>query len=171
LELSKSTSLPRFIYALGIRHVGEATAKDLALYFTNMESLMSATEEQLLQVNDVGPVVAKSIINFFADPLNVELVQQLIAVGIHWPAIEKLDLSAAVFAGKTLVLTGTLPTLSRDQAAAIIEQHGGKVAGSVSKKTSYVVAGSDAGSKLVKAQELGITVLSEEELLAMTGTQ
>lgn len=171
LELSKSTSLPRFIYALGIRHVGEATAKDLALYFTNMESLMSASEDQLLQVNDVGPVVAKSIINFFADPLNVELVQQLIAVGIHWPAIEKLDLSAAVFAGKTLVLTGTLPTLSRDQAAAIIEQHGGKVAGSVSKKTSYVVAGSDAGSKLVKAQELGITVLSEEELLAMTGTQ
>ena len=171
LELSKSTSLPRFIYALGIRHVGEATAKDLALYFTNMESLMSASEEQLLQVNDVGPVVAKSIINFFADPLNVELVQQLIAVGIHWPAIEKLDLSAAVFAGKTLVLTGTLPTLSRDQAAAIIEQHGGKVAGSVSKKTSFVVAGSDAGSKLVKAQELGITVLSEEELLAMTGTQ
>lgn len=171
LELSKSTSLPRFIYALGIRHVGEATAKDLALYFTNMESLMSASEEQLLQVNDVGPVVAKSIINFFADPLNVELVQQLIAVGIHWPAIEKLDLSAAVFAGKTLVLTGTLPSLSRDQAAAIIEQHGGKVAGSVSKKTSYVVAGSDAGSKLVKAQELGITVLSEEELLAMTGAQ
>jgi DNA ligase (NAD+) len=167
LEQSKNTTLPRFIYALGIRHVGEATAKDLALSFASMESLMSASEEQLLQVNDVGPVVAKSILNFFADPLNVELVQQLLAVGIHWPTIEKLDLSEAVFAGKTLVLTGTLLTLSRDQAAAMIEQHGGKVAGSVSKKTSFVVAGSDAGSKLVKAQELGITVLSEEELLAM----
>nr|WP_315475609.1 NAD-dependent DNA ligase LigA [uncultured Undibacterium sp.] len=167
LETSKSTTLPRFIYALGIRHVGESTAKDLALTFADMEAMMAATEEQLLQVNDVGPVVAQSIIRFFADPFNVELVRQLIASGIHWPVIEKLDLSTAVFAGKTLVLTGTLPTLSREQAGALIEKNGGKVAGSVSKKTSYVVAGEDAGSKLLKARELGVTVLSEEELLAL----
>ena len=170
LTTSKATSLPRFIYALGIRHVGESTAKDLALYFADMESLMSASEEQLLQVNDVGPVVAKSIVSYFADSLNVELVRQLIASGVHWPAIEKLDLSTAVFAGKTLVLTGTLPTLSREQASALIEKHGGKVSGSVSKKTHFVVAGEDAGSKLLKARELGVTVLSEEELLALCGS-
>lgn len=167
LETSKSTTLPRFIYALGIRHVGESTAKDLAFAFAGMDALMSATEEQLLQVNDVGPVVAQSIIQFFSDPFNVELVHQLIAAGIHWPVIEKADLSTAVFAGKTLVLTGTLPTLSREQAGALIEKNGGKVAGSVSKKTSYVVAGEDAGSKLLKARELGVTVLSEEELLTL----
>ncbi|MFZ6817871.1 NAD-dependent DNA ligase LigA [Undibacterium sp. Ji22W] len=167
LETSKSTTLPRFIYALGIRHVGESTAKDLALSFADMETLMAATEEQLLQVNDVGPVVAQSIIRFFADPFNVELVRQLIASGIHWPVIEKLDLSNSVFAGKTLVLTGTLPTLSREQAGALIEKNGGKVAGSVSKKTSFVVAGEDAGSKLLKARELGVAVLTEEELLAL----
>jgi len=167
LETSKSTTLPRFIYALGIRHVGESTAKDLALAFADMEALMTATEEQLLQVNDVGPVVALSITRYFADPFNVELVRQLIASGIHWPAIEKRDLSNAVFAGKTLVLTGTLPTLSREQASALVEKNGGKVAGSVSKKTSYVVAGEDAGSKLLKARELGIAVLSEEEFLVL----
>lgn len=167
LETSKSTTLPRFIYALGIRHVGESTAKDLALAFADIEAFMAATEEQLLQVNDVGPVVAQSIIRFFTDPFNVELVRQLIASGVHWRVIQKLDLSSAVFAGKTLVLTGTLPTLSREQAGALIEKNGGKVAGSVSKKTSYVVAGEDAGSKLLKARELGIAVLSEEELLAL----
>lgn len=167
LETSKSTTLPRFIYALGIRHVGESTAKDLALAFADIEAFMAATEEQLLQVNDVGPVVAQSIIRFFADPFNVELVRQLMSSGVHWPVIEKLDLSSAVFAGKTVVLTGTLPTLSREQAGALIEKNGGKVAGSVSKKTSFVVAGEDAGSKLIKARELGVTVLSEEELLAL----
>ena len=170
LETSKSTTLPRFIYALGIRHVGESTAKDLAMHFAEIEALMQASEAQLLEVNDVGPVVARSIRQFFDDALNVELVRQLVAGGIHWPVIEKRDLSAAVLAGKTLVLTGTLPTLSREQASALIEQHGGKVSGSVSKKTHFVVAGEDAGSKLAKAQELGITVLSEEELLAMCQT-
>ncbi len=167
LEVSKSTTLPRFIYALGIRHVGESTAKDLALHFADVEALMAANEEQLLRVNDVGPVVAKSIVSYFADALNVELVRQLIASGVNWPKIEKVDLSTAVFAGKTLVLTGTLPSLSREQASALIEKHGGKVSGSVSKKTHFVVAGEDAGSKLLKARELGITVLSEEELLAL----
>lgn len=167
LETSKLTSFPRFIYALGIRHVGESTAKDLAAHFGNADALMKATEEQLLEVPDVGPVVAKSILRFFSDPLNVELVEQLLASGIHWPAIEVQEKGEQVLAGKTLVLTGTLPTLSRDQATEVIEKAGGKVSGSVSKKTSYLVAGDDAGSKLVKAQELGISILTEAELLQL----
>ncbi|MDP1978093.1 NAD-dependent DNA ligase LigA [Undibacterium sp.] len=167
LETSKLTSFPRFIYALGIRHVGESTAKDLAAHFGNTDALMTATEEQLLEVSDVGPVVAKSILRFFSDSLNVELVEQLLASGIHWPAIEVQEKGEQVLAGKTLVLTGTLPTLSRDQATEIIEKAGGKVSGSVSKKTSYLVAGDDAGSKLVKAQELGINILTEAELLQL----
>lgn len=167
LEMSKLTSLPRFIYALGIRHVGESTAKDLATHFGDMTALLSATEEQLLTVPDVGPVVAKSVLAYFSDPLNVELVEQLLASGIHWPAIEVKQKGEQVLAGKTLVLTGTLPTMSRDQATALIEEAGGKVSGSVSKKTSHVVAGDDAGSKLVKAQELGISILTEAELLQL----
>ena len=167
LETSKLTSFPRFIYALGIRHVGESTAKDLATHFGNADAFMKATEEQLLEVPDVGPVVAKSILRFFSDPLNVELVEQLLASGIHWPAIEVQEKGEQVLAGKTLVLTGTLPTLSRDQATEVIEKAGGKVSGSVSKKTSYLVAGDDAGSKLVKAQELGISILTEAELLQL----
>lgn len=167
LETSKLTSFPRFIYALGIRHVGESTAKDLAAHFGNTDALMKATEEQLLEVSDVGPVVAKSILRFFSDPLNVELVEQLLASGIHWPAIEVQEKGEQVLAGKTLVLTGTLPTLSRDQATEIIEKAGGKVSGSVSKKTSHLVAGDDAGSKLMKAQELGINILTEAELLQL----
>ncbi|MFZ6723511.1 NAD-dependent DNA ligase LigA [Undibacterium sp. Ji49W] len=167
LEVSKETSFARFIYALGIRHVGESTAKDLANHFGNVQALLLANEEQLLNVPDVGPVVAKSILRFFGDSLNVELVEQLVASGIHWPEIEVQEKGEQVLAGKTLVLTGSLPTLSRDQATEIIENAGGKVAGSVSKKTSYVVAGDDAGSKLVKAQELGITILTEAELLQL----
>lgn len=167
LEVSKQTSFPRFIYALGIRHVGESTAKDLAAHFGNVDALMKATEEQLLAVSDVGPVVAQSILRFFSDPLNVELVEQLLASGIHWPEVEVQKKIDQFFAGKTLVLSGTLPTLSRDQATEIIENNGGKVSGSVSKKTSYVVAGDDAGSKLAKAQELGITILTEAELLQL----
>lgn len=167
LEVSKETSFARFIYALGIRHVGESTAKDLAATFANADALIAATEEQLLAVSDVGPVVAKSILAFFADPLNVELVQQLLASGIHWPAVEQKEVGSQHLSGATFVLTGTLPSLSRDQASAMIEGAGGKVAGSVSKKTSYVVAGDDAGSKLVKAQELGIPLLTEAELLQL----
>ena len=169
LEVSKSTSLPRFIYALGIRHVGESTAKDLAHHFGSMDGLMQATEEQLLAVNDVGPVVARSVLNFFADPVNLELVQQLIAAGIHWPEIAARADANLVLQGKTLVLTGSLQQMSRDEASALIEKHGGKVAGSVSRKTSYVVAGAEAGSKLLKAQELQIPVLSEAEFLQLCG--
>lgn len=167
LEKSKSTTLARFIYALGIRHVGEATAKELARHFGNMDAVISASEEQLLEVTDIGPVVAKSITGFFADGLNVELVSQLRAAGLHWTEGAGAEIQVKMFSGKTFVLTGTLPNLTRDEAAQRIEAAGGKVSGSVSKKTSYVVAGAEAGSKLVKAEELGIAILDEEALLAL----
>ena len=166
LEKSKSSSLARFIYALGIRHVGESTAKELARHFGSMDAVMQATESQLLDVSDVGPIVARSIVAFFSDSLNIELIEQLRAAGIHWqegPSESK----PKPLLGKTFVLTGTLPTLTRDAAAERIELAGGKVAGSVSRKTAYVVAGEEAGSKLAKAQELGIPVLDEAGLLAL----
>jgi DNA ligase (NAD+) len=168
LEASKQTTLARFLFSLGIRHVGETTAKDLAKHFGQLDALMAADEAALLQVPDVGPVVAHSVHSFFANPLNREAVEQLRAVGIAWP--EHAGAAAASElpqAGKTFVLTGTLPTLSRDEAAALIEAAGGKVAGSVSKKTHYVVAGEAAGSKLDKARELGVTVLDEAGLRAL----
>ena len=167
LELSKKTTFARFIYALGIRHVGETTAKDLASRFGNVEHLMQASEDQLLAVSDVGPVVARSLRSFFSDRLNVELVQQLIASGIHWPDVEQHADAVLPLTGKILVLTGSLPSLSREQASAYIEKNGGKISGSVSKKTSYLVAGDDAGRKLLKAQELNIPVLTEQELLQL----
>ena len=170
LDKSKQTTLPRFLFGLGIRHVGEATAKDLARHFGLMDRIMDATEAQLLEVRDVGPVVAHSIRTFFDQPHNREVVEQLRAAGVHWPETEpqaQSDATALPLHGKTLVLTGTLPSLSRDDAKALIEAAGGKVAGSVSKKTSYVVAGSEAGSKLDKAQELGIPVLDEAGLQAL----
>ena len=168
LETSKSTTLPRFIYALGIRHVGETTAKDLARYFGDMQALMDASEEQLLQVNEVGPVVAKSVLAFFSDALNRELVGQLLAVGIHWPPIVA-SAQTLPFSGMTFVLTGTLPGMSREKAASLIEAAGGKIQSSVSKKTSMVLAGEEAGSKLVKAQELGLKIISESDLLQLLG--
>ncbi len=167
LEKSKSTTLARFIYALGIRHVGEATAKALAQHFANLDAVLQASEQQLLEVADIGPVVAHSIATFFADALNLDVIQQLRAAGVSWPEGESAPRSSNVLQGKTIVLTGTLPTLSRDQAAAMIEAVGGKVTGSVSKKTSYVIAGEDAGSKLIKAQELGIPLLNEKEFLQL----
>lgn len=171
LEKSKSTTLARFIYALGIRHVGEATAKELAKHFGGLDGLLQASEEELLEVADIGPVVARSIVNFLADPLNRELIEQLRAAGIHWAETERVVDAPKPFAGKTFVLTGTLPTLTRDEAAERIEAAGGKVAGSVSKKTSYVVAGEEAGSKLTKAQELGVTIIDEAGLLKLLGEQ
>ncbi len=170
LAQSKHTTLARFIYALGIRHVGESTAKALARHFGQLDVLLDATEEQVLEVDDIGPVVARSVLSFLADPLNRELIEQLRAAGIHWeesaPAQRVTPLS-----GKTFVLTGTLPTLKRDEAQAMIEAAGGKVAGSVSKKTSYVVAGEEAGSKLAKAEELGVPVLDEAGLLKLLESQ
>jgi DNA ligase (NAD+) len=169
LARSKQTSLPRFLYALGIRHVGEATARDLAKHFGALDRVMDASVEQLLAVADVGPVVAHSIRSFFDQPHNREVVEQLRAAGIAWPEGEGAAATTAPqpLAGKTLVLTGSLPTLSRDAAKALIEAAGGKVAGSVSKKTSFVVAGMDAGSKLDKARALGLKVLDEAGLQAL----
>jgi len=167
LEKSKNATLPRFLYGLGIRHVGETTAKDLAKHFGELDPIVAATVEQLLQVNDVGPVVAQSLRTFFDQPHNVEVVEQLRAAGVHWPAIAVDARAPQPLAGKTLVLTGTLPTLSRDDAKALVEAAGGKVAGSVSKKTNYVIAGEEAGSKLDKAHELGVPVLDEAGLQAL----
>jgi len=166
LAHSKSTTLPRFIYALGIRHVGESTAKTLARHFGTLDALMAASEEEILAVEDVGPVVAQSILGFFHDPLNRELIAQLRAAGVHWDE-SIVERDAQPLTGKTFVLTGTLPNLKRDEAQALIEAAGGKVSGSVSKKTSYVVAGEEAGSKLVKAESLGIPVLDEEAFLQL----
>jgi DNA ligase (NAD+) len=173
LEKSKHTTLARFLYALGIRHVGEATAKDLARHFGSMDRVMDATLEQLLAVKDVGPVVALSIRTCFEQPHNREVVERLRAAGITWPEHEGSTAHSAPLplAGKTLVLTGTLPVWTRDEAKTLIEAAGGKVAGSVSKKTHYVVAGEEAGSKLDKARELGITVLDEAGLRALLAAE
>lgn len=166
IEKSKAATLPRFIYALGIRNVGEATAKDLAQHFGSLETLMQADIASLMQVNDVGPVVAEAAYQFFAEPHNREVIAAMRELGVKWADIAKTR-HASAFAGKTFVLTGTLPTLKRDQAQAMIETAGGKVSGSVSAKTSYVVAGAEAGSKLEKAQQLNIPILDESALLAM----
>ena len=168
IEKSKKTTLARFLYALGIRHVGETTAKDLAKHFGALDRVLDASEPQLLEVSDVGPIVAQSIHTFFAQPHNREVVEQLRACGIQWPEDDgTADKAPKPLLGLTFVLTGTLPTLSRDDAKDMIEAAGGKVSGSVSKKTHYVVAGAEAGSKLEKAQELGTTVLDETGLLKL----
>ena len=167
LEKSKTTTLPRFLFGLGIRHVGEATAKDLARHFGGMDAIMDASQAQLLQVPDVGPVVAQSLRTFFDQAHNREVVEQLRACGVHWPESDpqgRLDLPLA---GHTYVITGTLPTLSREQAQALLEEAGAKVAGSVSKKTTALIAGEAAGSKLEKATALGIPVLDETALMAL----
>jgi DNA ligase (NAD+) len=168
LEHSKQTTLARFLYALGIRDVGEATATALADHFGTLEALLEADEAQIQQVPDVGPVVAAHVHHFFQQPHNREIIAQLRARGVTWPAIAPRKASAdGPFTGKTFVLTGTLDSMSRDQASDRIVALGGKVSGSVSKKTSYVVAGSEAGSKLKKAQELGVEVLDEAAFLKM----
>ncbi|MEY2861974.1 MAG: hypothetical protein RL392_2432 [Pseudomonadota bacterium] len=167
LEKSKQTTLPRFLFGLGIRHVGEATAKELARHFGKLDPIMDAPEEALLLVNDVGPIVAQSLRTFFDQPHNREVVEQLRACGVTWEEGEPAAQAPKPLAGKTFVLTGTFPTLSRDQAKDLLEAAGAKVAGSVSKKTSYVVAGAEAGSKLDKAQELGVPVLDEAAMLEM----
>jgi len=167
LEKSKHTTLPRFLFGLGIRHVGEATAKELARHFGKLDAIMDATEEQLLEVSDIGPIVAQSIRTFFEQPHNREVVEQLRACGVTWEEGEPAARAPRPLSGKTFVITGTLPTLSRDEAKDKVEAAGGKVAGSVSKKTDYVVAGEEAGSKLAKALTLGVPVIDEAVLLAM----
>ncbi|PTB19930.1 DNA ligase [Trinickia symbiotica] len=164
LEKAKKTTLARFIYALGIRHVGESTAKDLARHFGSLDPLMNASLDELLEVKDVGPVVAEAIHQFFAEEHNRTVIEQLRAPGkVTWPEGPPAPRAPqGVLAGKTVVLTGTLPSLSREEAKEMLEAAGAKVAGSVSKKTDYVVAGTEAGSKLAKAEELGIPVLDED---------
>ena len=167
LQKSKQTTLPRFLFGLGIRHVGEATAKALARHFGQLDNIMDAPEEQLLEVPDVGPIVAQSIRTFFDQTHNREVVEQLRACGVTWEEGEPAVQVPKPLAGKTLVLTGTFPTLSRDAAKDLLEAAGAKVAGSVSKKTDYVVAGTEAGSKLDKALALGVTVIDEAGMLAL----
>ena len=167
IEKSKNTTLARFIYALGIRHVGEATARDLALHFGKLDDLLAAKQEELLEVPDVGPVLAEAIADFISERHNIEVIRQLRACGVHWPEGAPRRAPAGPLKGVTVVLTGTLPNLSRDQAKAMLEAAGAKVAGSVSAKTNYVIAGADAGSKLAKAAELGIPVLDEPQMLQL----
>lgn len=170
LQQSKQTTLPRFLFGLGIRHVGEATAKALARHFGKLDNIMDATLEQLTQVADVGPIVALSLRTFFDQAHNREVVEQLRACGITWPESEPAPQAVLPLTGKTFVITGTLPTLARDQLKDMLEAAGGKVAGSVSKKTHYLVAGSDAGSKLDKARELQVPILDETAALALLQT-
>jgi DNA ligase (NAD+) len=172
LEKSKTTTLGRFLFSLGIRHVGEATAKELARHFGQLDAIMAASEDALLQVADVGPVVAHSIRTFFDQPHNREVVQALRDAGVSWPEGEALAPTEMPLAGITVVLTGTLQSMGRDEAKEKLEALGAKVAGSVSKKTHYVVAGAESGSKLDKAQTLGVPVLDDTGLaLLLTGNK
>ena len=167
LQQSRHTTLPRFLFGLGIRHVGEATAKELARHFGQLQAIMDASEDALLQVADIGPIVAHSLHTFFAQTHNREVVQALREAGVTWPEGEALAPTEMPLAGLTVVLTGTLPSMGRDEAKDKLEALGAKVAGSVSKKTSCVVAGAEAGSKLEKAQALGVPVLDETGLLRL----
>ncbi|PIV15545.1 MAG: DNA ligase [Gallionellales bacterium CG03_land_8_20_14_0_80_55_15] len=167
IEHSKHTTLARFIFALGIRNVGEATAKDMAMHFGTLDNLLTADVERLQRVRDVGPVVAQSMVDFLSEAHNREIIKQLRSLGVQWDEHEPQADKILPFSGKTFVLTGTLPTLSREQAKEMLEALGAKVSGSVSKKTDYVVAGAEAGGKLEKALALHVAVLSEDELLIL----
>ena len=161
IEASKKLPLERLIFGLGIRFVGERTAQFLAEHFGSMDALMKCNEEELLEVEEVGPRIAQSIVEFFREPKNRELLQSLAKAGLQFKGKKKER--GTKLAGKTFVLTGTLSRLTRDEAKKFIEDAGGRVSGSVSKKTDYVVAGTDAGSKLDKAKELGVAVIGEDE--------
>lgn len=165
IEKSKKTTLPRFIASLGIRHVGEATAKQLAEHFGDFAHIREASEEELRQVRDVGPEVARSIAHFFRQPQNRRVIDKLLQAGIHFPKVTARH--EGKFSGQTFVLTGTLASMTRPEAAKRIEALGGKVSSSVSKQTSYVVVGEEPGSKLDKAWQLGVQVLEEDEFLRM----
>src|SRR5690606_29282948 len=168
IDKSRRPPLSRLLYALGVRHVGETTARDLARHFGSIDAVMAATEDELLAVPDVGPVVAASIRRFFSEAHNREVVAALRQAGVE-PVAEAVPAGEKPLAGKTLVLTGTLPDLSRDEATRMILAAGGKVSGSVSRKTAWVVAGEDAGSKLAKAAELGVAIIDEAGLRALLG--
>ena len=167
IDRSRGATLARFIFALGIRHVGEATARDLAAHFGSLAPLMAASDAELLEVRDVGPVLAESIRDFFAEPHNRDVIDALRKGGVRWTEGPRRRTAAGPLTGKTFVLTGTLPSLSRDEAKALLEAAGATVAGSVSKKTDYVVAGADAGSKLAKAESLGVAIIDEDKMRAL----
>ena len=166
LKRSKEAGLERLIYALGIRNVGVVAAEALAAHYKTLEALMGASMEELCQIRDFGEITSRCVVDFFSHTPNVTLCRRLIELGLRTDAVRTVVIREA-FDGKTFVLTGTLPTLSRSEAGAIIKEAGGKVSGSVSKKTDYVVAGEEAGSKLTRARELGIRILSEDDLLQM----
>ena len=168
IAASKKNSLPRLIYALGIQFVGERTGQLLAEHFSSLEELAEAKEEELEQVPEVGPKVAASIVEFFSEPANRQLIKKLAKAGVQ-PTAEKREVKSDRFAGKAFVFTGTLANRTREEAGAIVQQHGGKVSGSVSNKTNYVVVGTDPGSKYDKAKELGVTILSEREFEKLVG--
>ena len=166
IEKSKQTTLARLLFALGIREVGEATAASIAAHYGRLENVLSASEEELQTIDDVGPVVAARLRTFFDEKHNVDEISRLQQYGVTWPELDPVQTKAdGALSGKTFVITGTLPTMTRDEAKDLIRSLGGKVAGSVSKKTDYLVAGEKAGSKLAKAEQLGISVLSESDLV------
>jgi DNA ligase (NAD+) len=167
LQRSKDTTLDRFLYAIGIREVGEATSMSLAKHFGELAPIRSATQEELECVSDIGPIVAEHIHSFFRQPHNKALVNKLLEQGVHWPPVKKREIQKTPFTGKTIVLTGTLKEMTRDEAKLRIQDMGGKVTSSVTKKTSLVISGENAGSKLKKARNLGILIADENELLSM----
>ena len=169
IERSKENDACQLLTGLGIPNVGKAAAKAVMRYFQTFDRLMAASAEELTEVDDIGAVSAECIRNFFAEEKNREVIRRLQEYGVRMSAREE-EISDSLISGKTIVVTGTLPTLGRKEAQELIERYGGKASGSVSKKTDYVLAGENAGSKLKKAEELGIPVLTEEELLAMIGS-
>lgn len=167
IDASKKSGLARLVYALGIRNVGEKAAKALASRFGSLDALASASKEEIVAIDDFGEITAECVTDYFSHPQTMEFIEELKACGVEMES--RPESTDAVFAGMTFVLTGTLPTLSRDEAAALIERHGGKASSSVSAKTTYVVAGEKAGSKLAKAQALNVPVIREDDLLSMAG--
>jgi DNA ligase (NAD+) len=167
LEKSKRTTLAKFLYSLGIREVGEATAANLAAYFCELHKIIQADVEALQEVSDVGEIVAKHLVNFFAEEHNIQVIDALLEAGIHWPKIEKIAVEDLPLAGLIYVLTGSLQEMDRGEAKVKLQALGAKVAGSVSAKTSCVVAGEKAGSKLTKAQDLGVDIINEAQMLAL----
>ena len=167
IEKSKKTTLGKFIYALGIRNVGEATSKELAVNFRSLDNLFNATVEDYLMVNDIGPIVAEFLVQYFHNENNQKIIKSIIASGITWPALKEINAINSKLNNQTFVVTGTLNSLSRDEIKDLVEANGGKVSGSVSKKTSYVVVGDNPGSKADKASELGIPIITEINLMEM----
>jgi DNA ligase (NAD+) len=167
IEISKKTTLGKFIYALGIRNVGEATSKELAAHFRSLDNLFNATVEDYLMVNDIGPVVAESLVKYFHNANNQKIINSIIASGISWPTLKEINAINSKLNNQTFVVTGTLNSFSRDEIKDLIEANGGKVSGSVSKKTSYVIVGDNPGSKADKANELGVPIITEINLMEM----